>query len=335
MQKIYQHQDLNENEMEEVANMMMKGELTDSELAAFLIALKMKGETAEEMTGLTRAVRNIALPLPYTKNDAMDNCGTGGDHSNSFNISTTSAFVLAAGGVKMAKHGNRSVSSRSGSADVCQALGIELELQSEQLAYLLDEVGIAFLYAPQLHPSLKHVMNVRKELKTPTIFNLIGPLTNPVPLGAQLLGIYRSDLLEQTATVLSKLGRKRAIVISGGGGLDEASLVGENQLALLEAGAIKRMSFTPEDVGLKRAPKTTIRGGNASTNAAILLNVLSGEPSAYLDTVLLNAGLGFFAYGKVSSIEKGVTLARQIILSGEANAKLHELLTKQKEVLAG
>ncbi|GHU61700.1 anthranilate phosphoribosyltransferase [Clostridia bacterium] len=334
LQKVYQQNSLSEEEMYAVAQEIFSGKVSVPKLAAFLMALKIKGETIEEIAGISMAMQQAAVHLPYKKHDAMDNCGTGGDKSNSFNISTTSAFVLAAGGIKMAKHGNRSISSQSGSADVCTELGIEVELSRAKMADLLDKIGIVFLFAPHMHPNMKYVMEVRKELKTPTIFNLIGPLTNPVSLKAQLMGIYRRDLLVQMAEVLKKIGRERAIVVNGAGNMDEASLMGENHYALLENGQVKTAVFTPEEVGLKRMPAEAIRGGDAKCNAQIVKDVLANQAGAYLDTVLLNAGLGFFAYGLVSSIKKGVELARDVIASGAAQRKLEDLLMTQKEILA-
>ncbi|EMG28966.1 anthranilate phosphoribosyltransferase [Listeria fleischmannii 1991] len=335
IQKLFMKQNLSEMEMTMIANQMFCGELSEIEITAILMALKLKGETLEEMSALARIMQNVALKIPYDKTDAMDNCGTGGDKSNTFNISTTSAFVLAAGGIKMAKHGNRSVSSRSGSADVCRELGIEMTLRPDEMAYLLENVGIAFLFAPHVHPNMKYVMNVRKTLQTPTIFNLIGPMTNPLPLKAQLMGIYRRDLLQETARALGKLGRERAVVVNGAGYMDEATLLGENHIALYAEGEVKELTFSPEDVGLKRTSKEKIQGGNARENSLILKRVLNNEKGAYLDTVLLNAGLGFFAYGKVSTIEEGVLMARKIVASGEAKQKLAELLAAQQEVLVG
>ncbi|EAG4419884.1 anthranilate phosphoribosyltransferase, partial [Listeria monocytogenes] len=220
------------------------------------------------------------------------------------------------------------------SADVCQELGIDINLRPEDMTYLLEKVGIAFLFAPHVHPNMKYVMDVRKELGTPTIFNLIGPLTNPVHLETQLMGIYRRDLLEQTAEVLGQLGRKRAVVLNGAGFMDEASLAGENHYALYENGEVHLYTLRPEDVGLTSYPLEAITGGDAKENAAILRSVLEGEPGAYLDTVLLNAGFGLFANGKVETVQEGVDLAKDLISSGLAKQKLADLITYQKEVLA-
>jgi anthranilate phosphoribosyltransferase len=258
----------------------------------------------------------------------MDNCGTGGDGSSSFNVSTTSAFVIAGAGIPVAKHGNRSISSKTGSADVLEYLGIHLNLPAKKTEEILEEIGIAFLFAPHVHPKLKKVIMVRKQLKIPTVFNLIGPLTNPIDLDYQLLGVYRRDLLNVFAEVLEKLGRKRAVVINGAGYMDEASLQGENHLTILAEGVIKNQTFYPEEIGLPQYDNSCIKGGDARTNAQILMDVLMGEKGAHRDTVLLNAGIGIFTAGKVNTIKDGVNLAREVIDSGAAYEKLRYLVEK-------
>lgn len=332
LEKIYQRKHLSKEETKRIAEEIFEGRLTDSQLAAFLTAMKCKGETAEEMAGIAETIQSKGMKISCKRTNIMDNCGTGGDRSNSFNISTTSAFVLASGGVTVAKHGNRSISSRSGSADIFEHLGVDMALSSEKLELLLNEVGLAFLFAPHMHPNMRHVMKVRKELGTPTILNLIGPLTNPVVLDSQLMGTYRLDLLEETARTLGELGRERAVVVNGGGHLDEASLTGTTHYALLENGRISMACIEPEEVGFQRISLDAIRGGNAAENTAILYSVLKNEPSAYLDTVLLNAGFGFFSNGRTASVEEGITLARQSVKDGAAMDKLQEFLSVQKEV---
>ncbi|MGL4695763.1 anthranilate phosphoribosyltransferase [Enterococcus larvae] len=331
-EKIYQKQHLSRVEMKLIAEDMFEGRLTDSQLAAFLTALKCKGETAEEMAGIAETIQSKAMKIQSSRENIMDNCGTGGDQSNSFNISTTAAFVLAAGGVTVAKHGNRSISSRSGSADIFEYLGVDMNLSADKLELLLNEVGLAFLFAPHMHPKMRHVMKVRQELGTPTILNLIGPLTNPVALGSQLMGTYRLDLLEETAKTLGELGRERAVVVNGGGHLDEASLTGTTHYALLENGGIQIHTIEPEELGFERITLEEIRGGNAAENTAILYSVLKNKASAYLDTVLLNAGLGFFSNGRTASVVEGINLARQCVKDGAAMDKLQEFLKVQKEV---
>ncbi|EOH95684.1 anthranilate phosphoribosyltransferase [Enterococcus moraviensis ATCC BAA-383] len=331
-EKVFNKEHLTRNEAEQVAEQIFEGRLTDSQIAAFLTALKCKGETAEEMAGIAETIQRKSVTIDCQKANVMDNCGTGGDQSGSFNISTTAAFVLAAGGVTVAKHGNRSISSKSGSADIFECLGVDIALSSEKLSTVLNEVGLAFLFAPHMHPKMKYVMNVRKELGTPTILNLIGPLTNPVLLDSQLMGTYRRDLLEETAKTLGELGRKRAVVVNGSGGLDEATLAGTTHFALLEEKKITMHTIEPEEFGFNRLPIEAIHGGNAEENTATLLSILKNQASPYLDTVLLNAGLGFFSNGKVETIQDGIVLAKECVASGAAFDKLQQLIKIQKEV---
>lgn len=261
--KLAERQTLTEDEMSRAAQALFSTDITESEMAAFLMALKAKGETAGEIASLVRVMRKEARSVQPHCVNVMDNCGTGGDGSQSFNISTTSAFVLAGAGVKVAKHGNRSISSKTGSADVLEELGVNLFLEPEMMKELLEENGITFLFAPSIHPNSARIMKVRKELKIPTVFNLLGPLTNPVQLDTQLLGINRRDMLELFAEVLHKLGRKRAVVVHGAGSMDEASLQGENSLVLLEEGDIIPFTLHPEEVNLPIYGNEEIRGGNA------------------------------------------------------------------------
>ncbi|MGO3372267.1 anthranilate phosphoribosyltransferase [Pseudolactococcus laudensis] len=324
--KLMNRENLSRYEVNQMANAMFNGELTDSQLSAILIALAMKGETVDEMAGIVDVVRDKALHIPTTVTAAMDNCGTGGDLSFSFNVSTTSAFVLAAGGVKMAKHGNRSISSKSGSADVLEALGINLYHTPDELAEIFDQTGLVFLFAQHVHPNMRYVMPVRRELEVRTVLNLIGPFTNPVDLDTQLLGTSRPDLLTTTAEVLKSLGRRRAVVVSGPNNMDEASLDGVNRYALLdETGEITVHEFDHESLGMPRVTLQEIRGGEGKENAVILKSVLNNEPSPFLEVTVLNAGLGFFANGCVESVAEGVAKARDVIASGAAMAKLVEM----------
>lgn len=322
-------QDLTEEEMAAVVEKIATGQVSQAQVAAFLLGLKIKGESPEELTGLAKIMQTKALEIPTQVRDAMDNCGTGGDQSNSFNISTTAAFVLAAGGIKMAKHGNRSISSKSGSADVLEVLGINLDMKPEDLGRVFDQTGMVFLFAKNLHPAMKYIMPARLELGVPTIMNLTGPLINPVPLKTQLMGTSRPDLLEMTAQTLRNMGRERAIVITGPNQMDEAALHGRNQLALLEKGHISIHHFEAKDLGLTAVGLEDIRGGDAQYNAQILQAVLQNQPGPYLETVVLNAGLGFFANGKVDRIEDGIRLAREVIASGAALQKLKDLQEAQ------
>lgn len=329
LEKLVARENLTELEIKEFMSAVLAGQVTEAQLSAFLIALKMKGETSQEIAYLAKTIQAYALTIPTQQVGAMDNCGTGGDQSNSFNVSTTACFVLAGAGIPVAKHGNRSISSKSGSADVLEALGINVSLTPDQLGQVFDQVGLVFLFAQTLHPAMKHIMPTRRQLELPTIMNLTGPLTNPIPLKTQLLGTSRPDLLEKTAQVLHHLGRERAIVVSGPGGMDEAALHGTTTYALLENGRVSLHQFEPEDVGMTRLDASAIAGGNAEENAQILLSVLKNEPSPYLETTVLNAGLGLYANGRATSIEEGIALAREIIASGKAYDKLTALKEKQ------
>ncbi|MEH6993230.1 anthranilate phosphoribosyltransferase [Neobacillus drentensis] len=315
-----------EPQMKEAMDLLLGEEVSESEIAAFLMGLKSKGETVEEITGIVKGLKENTLPFRKKFPNVLDNCGTGGDGSSSFNISTTSAFVIAGAGIPVAKHGNRSISSKTGSADVLEYLGINLNLSVERTEEILDELGIAFLFAPHVHPKLKKVMTVRRQLKIPTIFNFIGPLTNPIDLDYQLLGVYRRDLLPVFAEVLQNLGRKRAVVINGAGFMDEASLQGENHLTLLEDGVISKQSFVPGEVGLPQYDNSAIKGGDSKENALILKKVLSGEKGACRDTVLLNAGIGIYASGRAENIVDGISIAEDVIDSGAAYEKLQGLI---------
>ncbi|MGZ4160730.1 MAG: anthranilate phosphoribosyltransferase [Neobacillus sp.] len=328
--RLAEQESFSEKQMEEAIQLILSDEISESEIAAFLMGLKSKGETVEEIVGIVKALKDNTLTFNKKFPNVLDNCGTGGDGSSSFNVSTTSAFVIAGAGIPVAKHGNRSISSKTGSADVLEYLGINLNLSAERTEEVLQEIGIAFLFAPNVHPKLKKVVAVRRQLKIPTIFNFIGPLTNPIDLDYQLLGVYRRDLLNVFAEVLQKLGRKRATVLNGAGFMDEASLQGENHLTILEDGMINNHSFYPEEVGLPEYDNSCIKGGDSKENAEILVNVLKGETGAYRDTVLLNAGIGIFTAGKADSIKAGVSVAKEIIDSGAAYGKLLRLIEKTR-----
>ncbi|SFC04112.1 anthranilate phosphoribosyltransferase/anthranilate synthase/phosphoribosyltransferase [Bacillus sp. OV322] len=336
LEKLSSQHPLNEKEMMLAAQSLFSDEISESEIAAFLIALKSKGETAEEIASLVKVLRQHAVKIKTSQENIMDNCGTGGDGSQSFNISTASAFVLAGAGIKIAKHGNRSVSSKTGSADVLEELGVNLELGTGQIEELLEEAGITFLFAPSIQPKTRRIMKIRRELKVSTVFNIIGPLTNPVNLDSQLLGVYRKDLLGLMASVLNKLGRKRAVVLTGAGNMDEASLQGENSLVLLENGRMTSFTVHPEEVGLPVYSNEAIRGGGSKENSEILLSVLRGVKGPCLDTVLLNSGIGIYANGRANSIAGGIQLARESIQSGQALEKLQLLIAysqKNKAVI--
>ncbi|MER2107996.1 MAG: anthranilate phosphoribosyltransferase [Solibacillus sp.] len=326
-----QKKHLTYDEMVKAAQLIFDDATDKDEIATFLLTMNAKGETAAEIAGLAHVMRSHAVQIDAPEGIYIDNCGTGGDGLQSFNISTTSAFVLAGGGIKVAKHGNRKVSSASGSSDVLEALGITLLPSAAETADLLATHGIAFLHAPNMHPKLKRIGEVRQKLGKPTIFNYVGPLTNPVPLKTQFVGINRPQFTTDYAEVLHLLGRERAVVVSGAQGMDEASLDGENTFVLLDHGDIIPFKLRAEDVGLTPAPLSAIRGGTPIENAQIMRDLLDGKQSVYFDTVLLNAGIGFFAYGLVETVKDGIDMARDSILSGRAKAKLDAVIAYSKQ----
>ena len=319
------NQDLSADQIKEFVALVTKGQATESQIAAFIYGLRLKGETVTERVALAEAMQALALEIPTRRVEAMDNCGTGGDGNRTFNVSTTAAFVLAGGGIEMAKHGNRSISSLSGSADVLEALGIKLDLDPVDLAKVFDQAGIVFLFSRTLHPANAYFMPARLSLGIPTVMNLTGPFINPIPLKTQLLGISRPDMLVASAEILRDLGRERAIVVTGEDRMDEATLHGYTDLAILEDGQVRCERYYPEDLGLERYPLEDIQGGDAKENAAILESVLKNEASPFLEMTVLNAGLGFYANGKVASFKEGIDLARQVIADGRALEKLRLL----------
>jgi len=324
--KLVQGENLTENEMMDVMERVMEGEVTPTQLGGFLTALRLKGETVDEIVGGARVMREKSLKVRFRAPLIMDTCGTGGDGSNTFNISTTVAFILAAAGIPVAKHGNRAMSSRCGSADVLEALGIKVDLPPERVAECLETVGIGFMYAPVYHHSMKHAAGPRRELGFRTIFNMLGPLTNPAGANCQLLGVYHPDLTALFARVLQRLGSHRVMVVHGAGGMDELSLAGANQVSVLQDGEIHTFTVTAADVGLNPASNQELQGGDARQNAAIIENILNGnEKGPKRDAVLLNAAAGLFISGKAEDIRGGVTLARQLMEDGSAFRKLVEL----------
>lgn len=322
--QISNRQDLSQDQVQAVFDRILKNEVSESQIAAFLMGLKTKGK--QQMKSQVSCVPSNHMRLPCLRLSRMlCNCGTGGDQSYSFNISTTVCFILAAGGIRMAKAGNRSISSKSGSADVLEALGINVAASPETLSKALDEVGLAFIFAQTMHPAMRFIGPARQALGIPTIMNLVGPLANPLDLETQLMGLYRVELQEIVANAIQQLGRKRAVIITGPDNMDEAALYGTNTYTLLEDGHISQHTFTYEDLGMEKVELSDITGGDAKENAEILLSVLKNEASPYLETTVLNAGLGFFANGKVATIKEGVELARQLIADGSALEKLRQL----------
>ena len=316
---------LSASEAREAFALIMAGAVAEAPLAAFLVALRMRGETARELAAAAAIMREHAVKVD-APNDVIDTCGTGGDGLHTLNISTAAAFVLAGGGVTVAKHGNRSVSSRSGSSDVLAALGVTLDVTPEIVARALRDARIGFLFAPRHHGAMRHVAPVRAQLGLRTIFNLLGPLANPAGPKRQLLGVYDRRWLEPMAEALDALGCERAWVVHGAGGLDEIALAGPTDVAELKDGGIHRFTIEPRDAGLGGAPLDAIKGGDGAHNAAALRRVLAGESGPYRDILMLNAGAGFVIAGKAATLRDGAALAAAAIDSGAALGALERLV---------
>jgi anthranilate phosphoribosyltransferase len=337
--KVVDRVDLTEAEMMKTMELITEGRATQAQIGALLIGLRMKGETTEEIAGAARVMRLKSTKIPVGNHSVSldrdeinvdeetiaDTCGTGGDGTRTFNVSTTTAFVVAGAGVKVAKHGNRSVSSKCGSADVVEALGVRLDLTPDEVGECIDRVGIGFLYAPLLHGAMRHVVGPRREIGLRTIFNLLGPLTNPAGATVQVLGVYREDLTDTMAKVLRSLGCRSAFVVFGDGSYDEISITGPTKISRLSGDQIETFTICPEDLGLPSAEAEAIRGGDAERNACIVRSVLEGAPGAPRDMVLLNAGAALAAAGKAPGFRDGVEMAAESIDSGMALAKLNGL----------
>jgi anthranilate phosphoribosyltransferase len=310
---------------------IMDGRAQPSQIAGFLVALAMKGERPDEIVGLARTMRARATKLSRSFAPVFDTCGTGGDGANTFNVSTVAAFVLAASGVRVAKHGNRSASSRCGSADLLEALGVTVSAGPAAVERCLDEAGIAFLFAPVFHPSMKHAGPTRKELGIRTAFNLLGPLTNPAGASRQLVGVPRPELTELVARSLGQLGAERAWVVHGADGLDEISTTGYTKVSECRDGRVNTFYLHPGDVGLPKSTPEALKGGDAGQNAAIARAVLAGEPGAPRDVVLLNAGASLLIAGKASTVADGIVMAAEAIDAGRAAAALEKLIAHSRE----
>ena len=340
IQKVVTRHDLTEKEAIEVMTEIMEGTATEAQIASFITALRMKGETIEEITGCAKVMREFSTKVKVQQKyivdidrddinidyeTIVDTCGTGGDSTKTFNISTVTAFVVAGAGVLVAKHGNRAVSSSCGSADVIEQLGIKLELTKDEAEECLSKIGIVFLFAPVWHTAMKYAIGPRRQIGIRTIFNILGPLSNPASATSQVLGVYSPELCETLAYVLRNLGIRHAFVVHGEDSLDEISITGKTKVAELSEGKVNVYSIQPEDFGLKRATLDEIKGGNAKENAEIVLNILKGEKGPRRDIVLLNAGAAFVACGKAKNIKEGILIAENSIDSGNALKKL-ELL---------
>lgn len=323
--KLMDKKDLTYKEANEVIDEIMSGEISQVQTTAYLVALSAKGETVEEITACAAAMRAHALPLKHHM-DLLEIVGTGGDRAMSFNISTTSAIVIASGGVKIAKHGNRAASSKSGAADCLEELGVKIDLEPERCVQLLEEIGICFLFAQKYHTSMRYVGPVRKELGIRTVFNLLGPLTNPACANMQVMGVYDEKLVEPMARVLGGLGVKRGMVVYGQDCLDEISVSAETTVCEFENGNYKNYVIKPEDYGIKRAGKEELTGGTPKENAQITREILEGKRGAKRDAVLLNAGAGLYIAGRTASLKEGVELAAELIDSGAAGRKLEEFI---------
>lgn len=329
LQRLLDREDLRRDEVAALFGRIMDGELAESQIAALLIALAMKGETADEIAGAAEAMRVRVRTVPHAAEGVIDTCGTGGDGRGTFNISTAAALVAAAAGATVAKHGNRAVSSRSGSSDLLAALGLPLEVAPETSGRQLEEIGIAFLFAPAHHPATRAVVPVRRALGVRTIFNLLGPLTNPAAARRQLIGVYARDRVEPVARVLAALGCEHALVVHGADGLDEITTTTITHVAEVQRGTVVTYELSPESAGVRRTAPETLAGGSPEENAARLLDVLAGQVGPITDIVALNAGAALYIGGKAASIAVGVEMARAVLASGAAHAKLQALKSFQ------
>jgi anthranilate phosphoribosyltransferase len=337
IRKVVEGKDLTRDEAFAVMDSIMSGQATDAQIAAFLTALRMKGETVEELVGFARVMREkvslvktrhrVQASLSGTDREMLvDTCGTGGDATGTFNVSTATAFVVAGAGIPVAKHGNRSVSSLCGSADVVEALGVRLDLPPERVGKCVDEVGIGFCYAPLLHKAMKFVMLARKEIRIRTVFNILGPLTNPARASAQVIGVYDGRLTAVMAQVLKELGTVRAFVVHGEDGLDEISNTCESRISEVRSNEVRTYVVRPEDFGLPRARMADLQGGSVADNAEIIRRILKGERGPKRDIVVLNAGAAIAAGGKVEDIAAGIAMAQHSIDSGAALDRLSRLV---------
>lgn len=325
IRKISEHQPLSHTEMTEAMRIIMTGQATPAQVGAFLIGLRMRGETVEEITAAARVMRELATSVDISREHLVDTCGTGGDSSGTFNISTASAFVAAAAGARVAKHGNRSVSSKSGSADVLETAGINLELTVEQVARCINEVGVGFLFAQKHHNAMKHAIGPRRELGIRTVFNLLGPLTNPAGAPNQVLGVFAKEWVRPVAEVLQKLGSRHVLVVHSADGLDEISIAAPTYIAEMKEGEVHEYSLNPEDVGLRTASLDELKVLTSADSLAMIRRALSNQPSAASDIVALNAGAAIYVAGLAHSHADGVKKAQAVMADGSALARLQQL----------
>jgi anthranilate phosphoribosyltransferase len=327
--------DLGRDQARSVMDDIMRGEATPAQIGGFLVALRLKGETADEITGCAEAMREHVLAVRPGRQDLVDTAGTGGDGAGTFNISTAAALVAAAAGAGVAKHGNRAVSSSSGSADVLESLGFDLELPTERITQSIEELGFGFLFAPTHHPAMRHAAPVRRELATRTVFNVLGPLTNPAGARAQVVGVYAPELVPTIARVLAQLGARRAFVVHGAGGIDELSPSGPNLVCEVVGGRVRKREIDPLDLGVPRCDPSELRGGSPDENAARIREIFAGGNSGARDAVLLNAAGAIAAAGHAKDLREGLGHAREAIDSGAAAQRLEELIAfTRAEVVA-
>ncbi len=319
-------------EAEAVMNEIMTGEATPAQIGSFLTALRIKGESVEEIAGCVRAMRANAIAVRPRATLLVDTAGTGGDGAHTFNISTTAAFIIAGAGLHVAKHGNRAISSKAGSADVLMALGVNLNLTPEQIAHSIDEVGIGFLFAPNLHPAMKHAIGPRRELGIRTVFNILGPLSNPANANVQLVGVYDPHLTDVMANVLQALGGKAAFVVYGAGGIDELNTLGPNKVSEFNGVTSRHYELDPQELDLPRATLDDLRGGTPEENAVMMRSVLSGEQGPRRDTVLLNASAALMAAGLAADLREGLRLAAESVDSGRALRKLDSMIAYTQKI---
>ena len=333
--KLVKGESLTDDEAAGAMEEMMDGSASPIQISALLVALRMKGETVDEIAGLARVMRSKAVPVVLGQGGVVDTCGTGGDRSGTFNISTAAALVASAAGVPIAKHGNRAMSSRCGSADVLEALGVQINLDAEEVARCVQTRGIGFMFAPLFHPAMKYAAPVRRELGIRTVFNILGPLTNPAGARTQLLGVAEPSLAPKLAAVLERLGARHALVVHGYGGLDELSITGPSVIYHVREGrTIEHISLRPQDVGLPVAPMASIQGGSAEDNAQIIRSVLSGDLGPRRDVILLNAAAVLYAAEFAGSIQAGIEIAASAIDSGNALRTLDRLVEFSKHPVA-
>ena len=335
LQQVLDGRDLSRNDTREVMDEIMAGDATPAQIGGFLVALRAKGETPDEIAGCAEAMRAHVLAVTPTRDDLVDTAGTGGDGARTINISTAAALVAAAAGAGVAKHGNRAVSSASGSADVLEALGFTLEQQPVRIAQSIDELGFGFLFAPSHHPAMRHAAPVRKELATRTVFNVLGPLTNPAGARAQVVGVYSEQLVRTIAEVLARLGARRAFVVHGAGGIDELSPVGPNLVAEVVDGSVRERTLDPQsELGIPRCSVDELRGGTPAENATAMREVFAGADGGRRNAILLNAAGAIAAAGHADDLREGLEAARDAIDSGAAAERLEQLVSFSRETVA-